>query len=89
MFSCIFVPAKVSKMSSGINFVVYRGSEDGKIKKDTTHRDALKEDQVLIKITHSGLCGTDEHYRHSGQVLGHEGAGVVQELGPGCSVLKK
>ena len=73
----------------GIDFDVYRGSRDGTIMKSTTHQDPLKGDQVLLKITHSGLCGTDEHYRSADQVLGHEGAGIVQELGPEVHDLKK
>ena len=76
-------------MAKGIDFTVYRGSENGSIHKDTTHRDGLQGDEVHLRITHSGVCGTDEHYQHTGQVLGHEGVGVVEDLGPGCSLLKK
>ena len=77
-------------MAKGIDFTVYKGSQkDGKIFQDTTHRDGLKGDEVLVQITHSGLCGTDEHYRQAGHVLGHEGVGLVQELGPDCSTLRK
>ena len=71
------------------DFTVYKGSKDGSIKKSTIHQDPLEGDQVVVKITHSGLCGTDEHYRSADQVLGHEGAGVVQDLGPDVRELKK
>ena len=71
------------------DFTVYKGSKDGSIKKSTTHQGPLERDQVVVKITHSGLCGTDEHYRSADQVLGHEGAGVVQETGPDVRDLKK
>jgi D-arabinose 1-dehydrogenase-like Zn-dependent alcohol dehydrogenase len=37
--------------------------------------------QVLVKIRHSGICGTDEHYKHADMALGHEGVGTVQQLG--------
>jgi threonine dehydrogenase-like Zn-dependent dehydrogenase len=60
-----------------VDFTVFKGSKEGKIVQSTTTRD-IKADEVLIKVTHSGLCGTDEHYRHAGIVLGHEGAGVVE-----------
>lgn len=60
-----------------VDFTVFKGSKDGKIVQSTTTRD-IKEDEVLIKVTHSGVCGTDEHYRHADMVLGHEGAGVVE-----------
>lgn len=79
----------MSITGAGVDFTVYRGSNDGTIKESTTHQDPLKSDQVLVKITHSGLCGTDEHYRSNDQVLGHEGAGVVQEVGPDVRSLKK
>ena len=75
--------------AKGFDFTVYRGSKDGSIVKSTTHNDSLQGDQVVLKITHSGLCGTDEHYRSTDQVLGHEGAGVVQEVGPNVQELKK
>jgi len=73
---------------TGADFTVYKGSKDGTIKESITHQDPLKGDQVVVKITHSGLCGTDEHYRSADQVLGHEGAGVVQETGPEVHTLK-
>lgn len=60
-----------------VDFTVFKGSKEGKIVQSTTTRD-IKADEVLIKVTHSGLCGTDEHYRHADIVLGHEGAGVVE-----------
>lgn len=74
---------------TGLDFTVYRGSKDGSIVKSTTHHGNLQGDQVLLKITHSGLCGTDEHYRSTDQVLGHEGAGIVQDVGPDVHDLKK
>jgi D-arabinose 1-dehydrogenase-like Zn-dependent alcohol dehydrogenase len=70
-------------------FTVFKGSKDGKIVKSETTRPDLKDDEVHVKLTASGLCGTDEHYRHADMALGHEGAGVVQELGPSVTHLKK
>ena len=58
-------------------FAVFKGSEEGKITQSTTTKD-IKGDEVLIKVTHSGLCGTDQHKRTVDMVLGHEGAGVVE-----------
>jgi hypothetical protein len=60
-----------------VEFTVFKGSKEGKIYKAITKKD-LKPDKVLIKVTHSGLCGTDEHYRRADIVLGHEGAGIVE-----------
>lgn len=45
---------------------------------------APKNDEVLVRITASGLCHTDEFGRTLGMspiVLGHEGAGIIEKLG--------
>ncbi|EIW83960.1 GroES-like protein [Coniophora puteana RWD-64-598 SS2] len=64
-----------------LEFTVYKGSEGGKIIEGTSVANALAPNEVLIKITHAGLCGTDLHYRGQDMVLGHEGVGVVQQIG--------
>lgn len=71
------------------SFTVFKGSKDGSIVKSKSSRPDLKNDEVLVKITASGLCGTDEHYRKADMVLGHEGAGIVEEIGPNVKNLKK
>ncbi|HUG73255.1 MAG TPA: NAD(P)-dependent alcohol dehydrogenase [Steroidobacteraceae bacterium] len=50
--------------------------------------EAPRAGEMLIRLVATGVCHTDLHEhpgRHSPQpiVLGHEGAGVVEELGPG------
>lgn len=43
-----------------------------------------KNDEVLVRITASGLCHTDEFGRTLGMspiVLGHEGVGIIEKLG--------
>ena len=59
------------------SFTVFKGSKSGAIVEATTTRE-IGPDEVLVRITHSGVCGTDEHYLHADQVLGHEGAGVAE-----------
>lgn len=71
------------------SYTVYKGSESGAIKKATNTKPALTGDQVFIRVTASGLCGTDMHYRKADMALGHEGVGVVEETGPACTLLKK
>jgi D-arabinose 1-dehydrogenase-like Zn-dependent alcohol dehydrogenase len=71
------------------SFTVFKGSKDGKIVKSETNKGDLQNDQVLVKITASGLCGTDEHYKGADMVLGHEGAAVVEQIGPNVKSLKK
>ncbi|ORX34857.1 chaperonin 10-like protein [Kockovaella imperatae] len=64
-------------------FTVFKGSKDGAIvKSSTTKSDDLEGDQVLVKITASGLCYTDLHYKTQDMVLGHEGIGRVEAIGP-------
>lgn len=51
----------------------------------------LKENEVIVKIAHCGVCGSDIHYYEHGRIgkfvvtgpiiLGHEAAGVVVEAG--------
>src|SRR5689334_4458237 len=55
-----------------------------------------KTGEVLVEIKASGVCHTDEFTRSGGDpeglfpvIFGHEGAGVVVDVGPGVSTLKK
>ncbi|TVY81660.1 putative formaldehyde dehydrogenase AdhA [Lachnellula suecica] len=63
-----------------VSFTVFKGSQNGKIVKSSSTRE-VGPDQVLVKVTHAGLCGTDEHRRHDDMVLGHEGTGMVERIG--------
>ncbi|PVI02419.1 GroES-like protein [Periconia macrospinosa] len=70
-------------------FTVFKGSKEGKIVQSQTTKPDLTDDQVLIKVTASGLCGTDEHYKHVDMGLGHEGVGIVDATGPNVKNLQK
>ena len=55
-----------------------------------------KTGEVLVEIKASGVCHTDEFTRSGGDpeglfpvVFGHEGAGIVVDVGPGVTTLKK
>lgn len=78
---CTAIPSLANNHTTNkvimVQFTVFKGSKEGKIVESTTTKD-LGADEVLIKVTHSGLCGTDEHYKGVDMVLGHEGAGVVE-----------
>ncbi|MBK5926138.1 S-(hydroxymethyl)glutathione dehydrogenase/class III alcohol dehydrogenase [Rhodobaculum claviforme] len=57
--------------------------------------DGPKAGEVLVEIKATGLCHTDEFTRSGADpegifptILGHEGAGVVLECGPGVTSLK-
>ncbi|KAJ7105426.1 chaperonin 10-like protein [Mycena crocata] len=71
-----------------VEFTVFKGSATEGIVQSTTRLDAPKGNQVLVKITHSGICGTDEHYTHADMVLGHEGVGTVEQMGESVTELK-
>ena len=73
----------------GYDFTVFKGSPDGSIRKTTTHKDDLTNDEVLVEVSHSGVCFTDVHYRKADMGLGHEGAGTVAATGPNVKNLKK
>jgi S-(hydroxymethyl)glutathione dehydrogenase/alcohol dehydrogenase len=63
---------------------------------ETVQLDGPKTGEVLIEIKATGICHTDK-YTLSGadpeglfpSILGHEGAGVVVDVGPGVRSLKK
>jgi S-(hydroxymethyl)glutathione dehydrogenase/alcohol dehydrogenase len=56
--------------------------------------DGPRDGEVLIRYTHAGLCHSDVHIAHGDlparlpMVLGHEGAGIIEEIGPGVTRVK-
>ncbi|KAJ6515231.1 chaperonin 10-like protein [Mycena sanguinolenta] len=71
-----------------IEATVFKGSASEGIVEGKTHFDSPTGNQVLVEISHSGICGTDEHFKHADIVLGHEGIGTVVQIGEGVSQLK-
>jgi S-(hydroxymethyl)glutathione dehydrogenase/alcohol dehydrogenase len=62
---------------------------------ETVHLDGPKAGEALVEIKATGICHTDEFTRSGADpeglfpaILGHEGAGVVVEVGPGVRSLK-
>ena len=62
----------------------------------TVQLDGPREGEVLVEIKATGICHTDEFTRSGADpegifpaILGHEGAGVVVDVGPGVTSLKK
>ncbi|HEY3978210.1 MAG TPA: NDMA-dependent alcohol dehydrogenase [Streptosporangiaceae bacterium] len=53
--------------------------------------DGPRDGEVLIRYTYAGLCHSDVHIQHGDlparlpMVLGHEGAGVIEEVGAGVT----
>src|SRR2546429_2019283 len=63
---------------------------------ETVQLQGPKTGEVLVEIKATGICHTDEFTRSGSDpeglfpaILGHEGAGVVAEVGPGVASVKK
>jgi S-(hydroxymethyl)glutathione dehydrogenase/alcohol dehydrogenase len=63
---------------------------------ETVDLDGPRAGEVLVEIRASGVCHTDEFTRSGADpeglfpvIFGHEGAGVVVEVGPGVTSLRK
>ena len=70
------------------DITVYRGSSTGEIHEGHSQRPEVTRDEVFVDITHSGVCGTDEHFKWADMGLGHEGVGIVKAVGPEVKTLK-
>lgn len=75
--------------------VTFQGKKKMKMKKvpDPT---IIEPTDAIIKITASGICGSDLHLYHQGDmfmdkdfVIGHEPMGIVEEVGKDVKKLKK
>jgi S-(hydroxymethyl)glutathione dehydrogenase/alcohol dehydrogenase len=71
----------------GLKNVVVKEVPDPKIEKD---------DDMIVKMTTTAICGSDLHLIHGmipnlekDYVIGHEPMGIVEEVGPGVTKLKK
>ena len=63
---------------------------------ETVQLDGPRAGEVLVEIKATGICHTDEFTRSGADpeglfpaILGHEGAGVVVDIGPGVASLRK
>ena len=70
-------------MVSSQDFKTFHGSSNGTVVEKTYVGRELKDDELLIRITYSGVCGTDLHNLYRDMVLGHEGVGIVENTGEG------
>ena len=75
--------------------IVYRGKRDVEVEKVEDPK-IEKEDDIVVKVTSTAICGSDLHLIHgmipnmpSGFVLGHETMGIVEEVGSGVTKVKK
>src|SRR3954462_5955062 len=63
---------------------------------ETVDLEGPRAGEVLVEIKATGICHTDEFTRSGGDpegifpaILGHEGAGIVVDIGPGVTSVKK
>ncbi|WP_423834827.1 alcohol dehydrogenase catalytic domain-containing protein [Streptomyces manipurensis] len=74
--------------------LTWHGRRDVRV--DTVPDPVLKAaDDIIVKITTTGLCGSDLHlyeilapFLDSGDILGHEPMGIVQEVGPEVTAVR-
>ena len=74
--------------------LVYHGKRDVRV--DTVDDPSLqKPNDAIIRVTSTGICGSDLHlyevlgpYLDSGDILGHEPMGIVEEVGPEITNIK-
>lgn len=75
--------------------VTYQGIKNIEVK-DVQDPKIEKPDDMIVKITASAICGSDLHLIHGmipnmpeGFIIGHEPVGIVEEVGPEVTKLKK
>lgn len=66
---------------------------------DVPTPEIVNDTDVLIRMTHVGVCGSDVHYYSHGRIgnqivsypftVGHEGAGIIEAVGSNVSKVKK
>lgn len=75
--------------------IVYEGVKDVKVKKVDDPK-IINDDDIIIKVTSTAICGSDLHLIHGmvpnmpkGFILGHETMGIVEEVGKDVHKVKK
>lgn len=75
--------------------VTFQGIKNVKVKEVDAPK-IHKPDDIIVKITSTAICGSDLHLIHDmvpnlpqGYIIGHEPMGIVEEIGPEVTKLKK
>lgn len=75
--------------------VTYQGIKNVAVK-EVPDAKIEKPDDMIVKITSTAICGSDLHLIHGmipnlqeNYVIGHEPMGIVEEVGPGVTKVKK
>lgn len=75
--------------------LTYHGAEDVRV--ETVADPIIQEpDDIILRVTATAICGSDLHlYRgkiprtEEGDIFGHEFMGVVEEVGPAVTAVKR
>jgi threonine dehydrogenase-like Zn-dependent dehydrogenase len=75
--------------------LTYHGSKDVRVE-NVPDPSLVEPDDIVLRITATAICGSDLHiYRgkipdmEDGDILGHEFMGIVEDVGPGVTRLKR
>jgi S-(hydroxymethyl)glutathione dehydrogenase/alcohol dehydrogenase len=75
--------------------VTFQGVKDVKVK-SVPDPVIKKDDDILVRITSTAICGSDLHLIHGmvqntpeDYIIGHEPMGIVEEVGPDVTKIKK
>lgn len=74
--------------------VTFQGAKDIKVK-NVEDPKIEKPDDIIVRITSTAICGSDLHIylgaipTHDDYVIGHEPMGIVEEVGPEVTKVKK
>lgn len=74
--------------------VTFQGIKDMQVK-EVPDAKLQKNDDIIVKITSTAICGSDLHIyqgalpTHKDYVVGHEPMGIVEEVGPEVTKVKK
>jgi alcohol dehydrogenase len=83
--------AEALASSTNMKALVYHGP--GKFAWENKPRPAIQDpNDAIVRVTTSTICGTDLHILKGdlpavtdGRILGHEGVGIIEQVGPGVS----
>ncbi|WP_050616182.1 zinc-dependent alcohol dehydrogenase [Bacillus testis] len=74
--------------------VTFQGAKDIQVK-EVEDPKLQKKDDIIVRITSTAICGSDLHIyqgaipAHKDYVIGHEPMGIVEEVGPEVTKVKK
>ena len=94
-----FAAHPASALPATMKALVYRPSRSGFARsswEDKPSPTIQQPEDAIVRITTSTICGTDLHILKGdvptvtdGRTLGHEGVGIVQQVGPGVTQFKR